>query len=70
MLEIDEVIVGIGITGDRVGRIGLAGRRIGWGDHLRLNRRRPAEGRVIQDRQIFRDCATGRRLDVDARRPR
>jgi hypothetical protein len=64
MLQVDELIVGIGITGDRVGRSSVAGRRIGWGDHLWLNRRRPAEGRFVQDRQIFRDCATGRRIEV------
>ena len=57
MLQIDEVIVGIGITGDRVGRSSVAGHRIGWGDHLRLDRRRPAEGRIIEDRQLFCDRA-------------
>ena len=45
MLQIDEVVVRISITGDRVGRSGVAGRRIGWRDHLWLDRRRPAEGR-------------------------
>ena len=64
MLQIDEVVVGIGITGDGVGRSGVAGGRIGRRDRLRLDRRRPAEGRVVQDRQIFRDCATGGRIEV------
>lgn len=57
MLQIDEIVVGVGITGDRVGRSGVTGRRIGWRDHLWLDRRRPAEGRIIEDRQIFCDCA-------------
>ena len=64
MLQIDEVVVGIGITGDGVGRSGVAGGRIGWRDRLRLDGRRPAEGRVVQDRQIFRDCATGGRIEI------
>jgi hypothetical protein len=64
MLEIDEVVVRISITGDGVGRSGVAGGRIGRRDRLRLDRRRPAEGRVIENRQIFRDCATGRRIEV------
>jgi hypothetical protein len=63
-LQIDEVIVGIGITRDGVGRSGIAGRRIGRRDRLRLDRRRSAEGRVIQDRQIFRDGTTGGRIEV------
>ena len=57
MLQIDEIVVGVGITGDRVGRSGVTGRRIGWRDHLWLDRRRPAEGRIIEDRQIFGDRA-------------
>jgi hypothetical protein len=61
---IDEIVVGVRITGDRVGRSGVAGRRIGWRDRLRLDRRCAAEGRVIQDRQIFRDCATGGRIEI------
>jgi hypothetical protein len=64
MLEIDEIVVGVGISGDGVGRSGLAGRRIGQRDRLRRDRRRPAEGRVVKDRQIFGDCATGRRIKV------
>ena len=40
MLQIDEIVVGVGITGDRVGRSGVARRQIGWRDHLRLDRRR------------------------------
>jgi hypothetical protein len=71
MLQIDEVIVRIGISGDRVGRSGLAGW-IGRRDRLRFDRRRSAEGRVIQDRQKFRDCATevgssGSKLTVESR---
>src|ERR1700733_8559033 len=57
MLQINEIVVGIGITGDRAARSGVARRRIGWRDPLRLARRRPAEGRIIEDRQIFCDCA-------------
>jgi hypothetical protein len=64
VLQIDEVIVGISISGDGIGRSGVAGGRIGRRDRLRLDRRRPAEGRVIENRQIFRDCATGRRIEV------
>ena len=64
MLQIDEVVVGTGITGNGVGRSGVAGGRIGWRDCLRLDGRRPAERRVVQDRQIFRDCATGSRIEV------
>jgi hypothetical protein len=62
MLQIDEVIVGVGISGDGVGRSGVAGRRIGRRDRLRLDRRRPAEGRVIEERQILCDGPTGRRI--------
>ena len=64
MLQIDEVVVGIGITGEGVGRGCVAGRRIGRRDRLRLDRRRPAEGRVIENRQILCDCATGGRIEV------
>ena len=49
VLEIDKVVVGIGITGERVGRSGIASGRIGRRDRLRLDRRRAAEGRVIED---------------------
>ena len=79
MLQIDEIVVGIGITGDRVGRSGVAGGRIGRRDHLRLDRRCAAEGRVIEDREIFRDCAARSRIEIfdlgdaapcDERRPR
>ena len=79
MLQIDEIVVGVGITGDRVGRSGVAGRRIGWRDRLRLDRRRPAEGRIIENRQIFRDRAARGRIEIfdlgdaspfDARPPR
>ena len=55
MLQIDEIVVGIGITADRVGRSSVAGGRIGGRDRLRLDGRRPTERRVVQDRQIFRD---------------
>jgi hypothetical protein len=34
------------------------------GDHLRLDRRRPAKGRIIKDRQIFRYCPIRRRIEV------
>jgi hypothetical protein len=64
MLQIDEIVVGVGISGDGVGRSCVAGRRIGWRDHLRLDRRRAAEGRVVENRQIFRDCATGGRIEI------
>ena len=66
MLQIDEIVVGVGITGDRVGRrSGVAGRRIGWRDHLRARPwRRPAEGRIIEDRQIFCYCAARSRIEV------
>ena len=64
MLQIDEVVVGIGITGDGVGRSGVAGGRIGRRDHLGLDGRRPAERSIVQHRQIFRDRATGRRIKI------
>ena len=35
----------------------VAGRWIGRRDRLRLDRRRPAEGRVIENRKIFGDRA-------------
>jgi hypothetical protein len=58
MLEIDKVVVGIGVDRRLVGRGCVAGRRIGRRDHLRLDRRRPAaEGRVIENRKIFGDRA-------------
>ena len=39
----------------------VAGRKIGRRDRIRLDRRRPAEGRVIENQQIFGDraCAIG-----------
>jgi hypothetical protein len=49
---------------DEVGRSGLAGRRIGRRDRLRLARRRATEGRVIRNRKIFRDRTTGGRIEV------
>ena len=64
MLQIDEIVVGVGITGDRVGRSGVAGRRIGWRDHLWLDRRCPAEGRIIQHRKIFCYCAARSRNEI------
>src|SRR3984885_809914 len=41
MLEIDKVVVGIGVDRRLVGRGCVAGRWIGTQDRLRLNRRRP-----------------------------
>jgi hypothetical protein len=64
MLEIDKVVVGIGVDRRLVGRGCIAGRRIGRRDRLRLDRRRPAEGRVIENRKIFSDRATGGRIEV------
>ena len=55
MLEIDEVVVGIGIHSGAVGRGRVARRRIDWRDRLRLRRRRAAEGRIIENRKIFGD---------------
>ena len=57
MLEIDKVVVGIGVDRRLVGRGCVAGRRIGRRNRLRLDRRRPAEGRVIENRKIFGDRA-------------
>jgi hypothetical protein len=57
MLQIDKVVVGIGVDRRLVGRGCVAGRRIGRRDRLRLDRRCPAEGRIIKDRQIFCDRA-------------
>jgi hypothetical protein len=64
MLEIDKIIVGIGVDRRLVGRGCVAGRWIGRRDRLRLDLRRPAEGRVIENRKIFGDRATGGRIKV------
>jgi hypothetical protein len=52
MLQIDEVIVGVGITGDRVGRSGVARRRIGWrgvGPAPRWSRPDRLGGQTLED---------------------
>ena len=64
MLEIDKVVVGIGVDGRRVGRGRVASRRIGRRDRLRLDRRRAAEGRIVENRKILRDRPIGRRIKV------
>jgi hypothetical protein len=50
--------------GGSVGRSRVAGRWIGRRDRLRFDRRRPAEGRVIENRKIFGDSEAGRRIKV------
>ena len=55
-LEIDEIVVGIGVDRRLVGRGCVAGRWIGRRDRLRLDRRRFAEGRVIEDRRYSATC--------------
>jgi hypothetical protein len=59
-----EIVVGLGVNLGSVGRSCVAGRRIAWREQLRLDRRRAAEGRVIEDRWIFRDRSIGRRIEV------
>jgi transposase len=53
MLQIDKIVVGVGITGDRVGRSGVTGRRISCRNRLRLDRRRATEGRIVEDRMEY-----------------
>jgi hypothetical protein len=59
-----SLVVGIGVDRRLVGRGCVAGRWIGRRDRLRLDRRRPAEGRVIENRKIFGDRAASGRIEV------
>ena len=78
MLQIDEVVVGIGITGDRVGRSGVAGRRIGWeitfgstgSPCLKAASSRTDRYSATARRESERDLRPWRRLAVDVRPPR
>ena len=50
ILQVDKMIIGIGVDRSGVGRRSLAGGRIDRRDRLRLARRRPAEGGIVEHR--------------------
>ena len=62
VLQVDQVVVGIGVDGRPAAGGGPARRRIGGRDELRLDRRRAAEGRVVEHGQILVDRPVGGRL--------
>ena len=47
-----------------MGRRRIARRRVGRRDRLRLARRRPAEGGIVENRKIFGDRAARRRIEI------
>ena len=63
VLQVNEIIVGVGVDGRSRRPPPYSGRRIGWRDRLRLDRRRPAEGRVIENRRYSATAP----LDVGSR---
>ena len=70
VLQVDQIVVGVGVDGRPAAGGGPAGRRIGGRDELRLDRRRPAEGRVVEHRQILADRPVRGRIQTRSARPR
>jgi hypothetical protein len=64
VLQVDKIVVGIGVEGRRVGRSRVTGSRVGGRYGLQLGRRRRPVGRIIQNRKKLRDDPTGRRIEV------
>ena len=61
-LEIDKVVVGIGVDSGSVGRSRVASDWIGRRDRLRLDRRRPAESCIVENPKDIRPAVLSQRI--------
>ncbi len=59
MIEVDQIVSGVGVEGRLARRRSPARRGVGEVDPLRLDRRGSAEGSIIEDLKILSDRTTG-----------
>jgi len=63
MLQVDEVVVGMGVDRGSVGRSGIASSRIGGRNRSRRDAGRAAEGHIVENWQMLGDCTVGSRIE-------